>query len=127
MLSLPSVVSAFFFLTTMGAFHVIDRTVYGEWDVKAGDKLTYGLHVIFLSACLLLFWWGTRAGRGRFNRVLPLAAAGFLMLSALWSVDASETIKRSGEYLFLILGTIGIVKTLDDDIVMDLIFSTVSL
>lgn len=70
---------------------------------------------------LLLFWWGTQRARGaRFNRVLPLAAAGLLAISVLWSVAPSTTMTRSVAYFFVIVGAMGIVELLDPDEVMSL-------
>jgi exopolysaccharide production protein ExoQ len=70
---------------------------------------------------LLLFWWGTQRVRSPgFNRVLPLAAAGLLAISVLWSVAPSTTMTRSVAYLFVIVGAIGIAELLDPGDVMRL-------
>jgi O-antigen ligase len=124
---LTFVVTAFVFLSSIGSLDIIDRILYGEWEGKAGDRLTQILHLLFLSACLLLFWWGSRTRHSRLNQVLPLAAAGLLLISASWSVNPFETIKHAGEYLCLVLGAIGIVKTLDNEAIINLILLAVGL
>ena len=114
-------VSIFFFLHSFGILAIIDRSIYGEWGGKPGDKITQTLNVLGIFASLFLFWSGTRKiGVTRFNRVLPLMAAGFLLISVLWSVDPRLTLNQGTVYFFVVLGAIGLVEALDGDELMDL-------
>jgi len=115
------IASLIFILVATGAFGFIDRMIYGEWSGKPGDKLTQAVNLLAIVVSLLLYWWGTQTMRSpRFNRVLPLAAAGLLLTSVLWSVTPSTTITRSVAYLFMVVGAVGIVEILDTDEVMSL-------
>ena len=115
-------VSIFFFLHSFSALDIIDRSIYGQWGGKPGDKLTQTLNVLFIFASLFLFWSGTRKiGVTRFNRVLPLMAAGFLLISVLWSVDPRLTLNQGTVYFFVVLGAIGLADALDGDELMDLV------
>jgi O-antigen ligase len=103
------------------ALSYIDRIIYGEWEGKPGDKLTQALNLLAIVVSLLLIWCGSRRGRKpRFNRFFPLAVAGFLVISVLWSVAPSTTVTRSVAYFFLVVGAIGIVGILDTHQVMRL-------
>ena len=104
------------------ALSFADRMIYGVWSGKGGDKLTEALNLLAIVVSLLLFWWGSqRRRRPGFNRALPLAAAGMLLISVLWSVTPSTTITRGVAYFFLVIGAIGIVEILEPDQVMRLI------
>src|SRR6516165_7157376 len=93
----------------------VDRMIYGEWPGKPGDKLTQLLNLLAIASSILLFWLGTRGRSSQLNRVLPLAAAGLLAISALWSVAPGTTMTRSIAYFFLIVGAIGIAEIFDAD------------
>jgi O-antigen ligase len=115
------IVCVFFMIMPTGALSYIDRMIYGEWKGKPGDRLTEALNLLAIVVSLLLFWWGLQRVRGpRFNRVLPLVAAGLLVISTLWSVAPVTTATRSSAYFFLVVGAIGIVELLDADEVMRL-------
>jgi exopolysaccharide production protein ExoQ len=103
------------------ALSYLDRMIYGEWEGKPGDKLTEILNLLAIAVSLLLFWWGNRrVWRPRLNRALPLAAAGLLLTSVLWSVAPTMTMTRSVAYFFLIIGAIGVVEIFDSNQVMRL-------
>ena len=110
-----------YMMLSTNALYFIDRRIYGEWEGKPGDKFTEALNLLAIVVSLLLFWWGRHKRPPRFNRVLPLAAAGLLVTSVLWSVAPSTTITRSVAYFFLVVGAIGIVQILDTDEVMRLV------
>jgi O-antigen ligase len=116
-------VMVFFLLQSMGALSIIDRSIYGTWYGKEGDKITQLLNSLSLLAALVLFYFGTRASRvRRFNRILPLAVPSILLISALWSVDPRTTHTQGVQYLFVVLGTIGLVESTDnDDMLMELL------
>ena len=104
-----------------GALSYIDRTIYGEWAGKPGDKITEALNLLAIGVSLFLYWRGSHRLRSpRFNRVLPLAAAGLLVTSVLWSVAPATTITRSIAYFFLVVGAIGIAGFCEPDQVMRL-------
>jgi O-antigen ligase len=121
MFRLKFIAAALFLLLESGAGSFIDRSVYGDWPGKPGDPLTEVLNLLAIIVGLLLFWQGFHGRRRtRFNRVLPLAAAGLLVTSVLWSVTPSTTLTRSVAYFFLVVGAIGIVEILDTNEVMSL-------
>jgi exopolysaccharide production protein ExoQ len=116
------VVSVFFLLQAMSALSIVDRSLYGEWQGKAGDKVTQTLNLLSILSCLFLFWTGTRKIKiARFNRVLPLAAPALLLISLAWSVDPGVTLTQGTAYFFVVLGAIGLVEAWDDDALIDLI------
>ncbi len=121
MLLLYKLAAGLFFLLSSDALSYADRVIYGEWSGKPGDKLTESINLLGIFVSVLLFCWGAYGPRGpRFNRVLPLVAAGLLLTSALWSVMPSMTITRGVAYFFVVVGAIGIVEILDTDEVMSL-------
>jgi len=115
-------VSAFFLLGAVSALGIIDRAIYGEWYGKTGTKITAALNLLEISASLFLLWSGTRKIRiAPFNRFLPLAAPGILLMSVFWSLDPRLTITQGALYFFIVLGLIGLVEALDNDELMKLI------
>jgi exopolysaccharide production protein ExoQ len=120
--SILYVASVFFFLQSMSVLAIIDRSIYGEWPGKPGDKLTLTLNLLAIFTSLFLFWWGTRKIRiARFNRVLPLAAASLPLISLLWSVAPGVTFTQGTAYFFVVLGAIGLAEASDGDELMDLV------
>jgi exopolysaccharide production protein ExoQ len=116
------VASVFFLLQSMSVLAIIDRSIYGEWPGKPGDKITQTLNLLAIFTSLFLFWWATRKIRiARFNRVLPLAAASLPLISVLWSVAPGVTFTQGLAYFFVVLGAIGLVEALDGDELMDLV------
>jgi exopolysaccharide production protein ExoQ len=109
-------VAGFFLFDTIGAFSFLDRFIYGEWDFKQGDKLSAGLNILVISAGLSLAWSGyrrtRRIGTGGW---LLIALAGFLTLSGLWSIAPVLSARRGIQYLFWVLGVIGIAQSFDGD------------
>lgn len=55
------------------------------------------------------------------SAILMLALVSFLLLSAVWSIDPATTVRRGVVYLWVVVGTIGVVGSLDRDEVMDLL------
>ena len=52
--------AAFFLLQSMDALNIVDRSIYGDWYGKTGDKITQTLNMLNILASLFLFWSGTR-------------------------------------------------------------------
>jgi exopolysaccharide production protein ExoQ len=121
------VVSAIVVLLGMGAAGIVDRLVYGEWEGKPGDKITQGMNLLMIVTSLILFRQAFRRKRIGAGGILALAVVGFLFLSAVWSVDPETTIRRGVVYLFVIIGAIGVVGSLDRDEVLDLLAMTCGL
>lgn len=119
--------SVFFLLQTSEAFAIVDRLVYGEWANKPGDKITAGLNLLMIATSVLLFWRAWRAKGIGTSEILALALASFLLLSAVWSIDPQTTVRRGVVYLFIIMGTIGVVGSLEGDEVMSLVGITCGL
>ena len=95
----------------------------GLWDLgwQGGDPVTQSLNVLMFAASLTLF--SCRRSKRGFVRgsVLALSAVGFLCLSALWSLDPETTLREGVIYLFVIIGAIGIARTMDADEYMHLL------
>jgi exopolysaccharide production protein ExoQ len=114
--------SAFFLLESIQAFNIIDRLVYGEWLGKPGDKITQSLNLLFIITSLLLFVTGFRRIRSiKTSAVLALGLATFLLCSAVWSIGPQASLRQGILYLFVIVGAIGIVGTLEANAFMDLL------
>ena len=116
-------VSAFFVLDTMEALGFISRILYGSWAGKTGDPVTQGLNLMMIAASLILFGNSYRRSKKGFavGSTLALSAVGFLCLSALWSLAPATTIRDGIIYLCVILGVIGIARTMDADEFMHLL------
>ena len=99
------------------------RMVYGTWDGKGGDTITQTLNLLMIAASLTLFGISYRRSKRGFagGTVLALSAVGFLCLSALWSLSPPTTFRVAIVYLFVILGVIGIARTMDADEFMHLL------
>jgi exopolysaccharide production protein ExoQ len=114
------IAALFYMVLPTGVLTFVDRMIYGEWGGKGGDKLTQLLNLLAIASSILLFSWGTRGRNSQLNRALPLAAAGVLAISVLWSVAPDTTMTRSIAYFFLVVGAIGIAEIFDPDEVMRL-------
>jgi exopolysaccharide production protein ExoQ len=118
--------SIYFLLQSMSFLGVIDKLMYGPaWPGRGGTKITFALNLLSIFVSLFLFWLGTRktrkASSARFNKILPLVAASFLLVSAFWSVEPRLTLTQGTAYFFAVLGAIGLVQALDGDELMDLV------
>lgn len=120
--SILYVASVFFVLQSMSVLGIVDRSIYGEWLGKPGDKITQTLNLLSIFTSLFLFWWATHKIRiARVNRVLPLAAASLPLISILWSVAPGVTFTQGLAYFFVVLGAIGLAEAWDGDELMDLV------
>jgi exopolysaccharide production protein ExoQ len=69
-----------------------------------------------------LFLRGLRHWRDlRTGALLSIALAIFLLASAAWSVDSATTMRTGVQYLFLIIGAIGVAENVNGDDFMDLL------
>src|ERR1700733_3937857 len=99
----------FFLLSGVGALGIIDRILYGEWEGKSGSSISRILNLIFILSSLFIYWSGSGKRKiVRFNRFLPLVAAGIPLVSVAWSVDPSASFRQGTEYFFAVLGAIGL-------------------
>ncbi len=114
--------AGFFILQAIEAFSIVDRLVYGEWLGKPGDKITQSLNLLLILTSLALFGKGYRRIRSiRTSAILSLGLVVFLLLSTLWSVNRGASMRTAIEYLFVLVGAIGIVGSLEADEFMDLL------
>jgi O-antigen ligase len=114
--------SVFFLLQAMGVLGIVDRSIYGDWLGKPGNKITQTLNLLGIFTSLFLFWWATHKIRiARVNRVLPLAAASLPLISLLWSVAPAVTFTQGLAYFFVVLGAIGLAEAWEGDELMDLL------
>ena len=116
-------VSGFFLLDTVEAFGFIDQMLYGNWNGKGGDHITQALNCAVDCGKLDAAWRQPPSQQEGFatGSVLALSAVGFLCLSALWSLDPKTTFRVAIVYLCVILGAIGIARTMDADEYMHLL------
>jgi exopolysaccharide production protein ExoQ len=119
----PYWISGFFLLDTMQAFGFIDRIIYGSWDGKGGDKITQILNLLLILASLTLFVNSYRRSKKGLavGSALAFMAVGFLFLSGFWSFDPSTTVRVAIVYLIVIIGVVGVARTLDADAFMQLL------
>jgi exopolysaccharide production protein ExoQ len=114
--------SALFILQAMQAYNFIDRLAYGEWSEKGGDKFTLSLNLLLFVTSIALFTRGCRRiGYIQTGAVLAFGLAGFLFLSAAWSVIPQLTIHEAVFYLFVVLAMVGIATNLGGDEFMELV------
>jgi exopolysaccharide production protein ExoQ len=115
--------SVCFLLYFMNCFGGIDRLVNGPVQVgEGGNEITAAVNLLGICVSTFLFWTGMRKTAGaRFNKVLPLLAASFLLVSVLWSVDPKLTFTQGTAYFFVVVGAIGTVQALDQDDLIDLL------
>jgi exopolysaccharide production protein ExoQ len=118
--------TSYFLLFSTGALGFIDRMIYGIWVGKGGDKITQTTNLLAIVVSVLLFCQAVRGRRHpHLNRLLPLAAVGLLLSSALWSVEPSTTMTRGVAYLFVVVGAIGVAGLYGADQVMKLTASII--
>ena len=112
----------FFLLSGVGALGIIDRILYGEWEGKSGSSISRILNLIFILSSVFIYWSGSGKRKiVRFNRFLPLVAAGIPLVSVAWSVDPSASFRQGTEYFFAVLGAIGLAEVSDGDELMRLV------
>jgi exopolysaccharide production protein ExoQ len=116
-------ISSFFVLDTMQAFGFIDSMLYPRWDGKGGDYITQTLNLLMIAASLILLGVSLRRNKRGFatGSLLALSAVGFLCLSTLWSLNPAGSFRDGVVYLFVIIGVIGIARTMDADEFMRLL------
>lgn len=108
--------STFIILNDMEALGILDRTVYGEWSGKGGDKLTQSINLLYIAAGVALFWHGwRRLGSAPIGLGLLLGLVGLLFASAGWSLDPQTTIREAVIYLAVVIGSVGIAMNLHGD------------
>ena len=115
-------ISGVFVLDTMQALGVIDRLVYGPWS-PGSDKVTQALNLLMIAASLILFsnGYGTSKRRLTAGSVMAFSAVGFLCLSALWSLDPPTSFRVAVIYFYVIIGAIGVARTMHADEFMHLL------
>jgi exopolysaccharide production protein ExoQ len=113
---------AYLLLGQIQALSAVDRILYGEWLGKPGDKLTQVMNIIQIFVSVALFcrgfahWPILRKGG-----TISILMAVFLLCSAAWSVDLGATERAGVNYLFFIIGTIGVAENLEGDDFMHLL------
>jgi len=106
----------------MQAFTFLDLTLYGEPDGRGGDTMTASFNLLLVVTGLVLFGTGFRRIKSvQTGAILALGLAGLLLCSAVWSVSPSATLREGTVYLFVIVGAIGIVCSIEPDRFMNLL------
>jgi exopolysaccharide production protein ExoQ len=121
------IVAAVYISWTSQALGFIDVMAYGSWGGKSGDIITEIINLLGIATSLLLFWWGIHRRRPHLKLVLPLMSVGIVVCSVLWSVEPRITLTQGIAYLFIVVGAIGLAKTIDANEVMELTASVYGL
>ena len=110
-------VAGFFLLDTLAAFGFLSKLLYGTWAGKSGDPVTQTLNALLIASSLTLFGNAFRQRKRGFaaGSILAISAVGFLCLSSLWSMAPDTTFRVAIVYLYVVLGAIGIARTMDAD------------
>lgn len=112
----------FFVAQGTQAFDIVDRTFYGEWLGKPGDKITQTINLLLIVTSLTLFGRGIRRAKTvRTGAALAVSLAVFLFCSSVWSIDPASSLRYGILYLCVVLGAIGIVTNLKVDEFMELL------
>ena len=93
---------------------------YGSWQGKTGTKITEAITLLGIATSFTLVWWGMRRRRPQLNLALPLMTVSIIVCSNFWSVVPGLTLTRSIVYLSLVVGAIGLVKTIGANEIMEL-------
>ena len=113
---------SFFVLDTMEAFGFISRMIYGTWSGKTGDAITQTLNLLMIAASLTLFSNSLQRKSGfAVGSVLAFSAVGFLCLSWSLVVGPATTFRGRHHLPIVILGVIGIARSMDADEYMHLL------
>jgi O-antigen ligase len=100
---------------------IFDRTLYGEWADKSGDKFTQISNLLFIALSTALFINGfPRFSTIRRGSLVLFLLAGLLLCSTLWSVSPALSFRQNILYFSGIMAAIGIVENCDGDDIMDL-------
>lgn len=113
MLRLTQLCAAYTVLQAVSAFALPDRVLYGEWDGKGGDALTTAMNLLSIAASIFLVTAGAlRSGVPSAKLYLPFAPVAILLLSVAWSFSPSDTLRRSVNYVVLVVGAMGMARSL---------------
>ena len=112
----------FLLLCQLQATSILDRTLYGEWMGKSGDKLTQFIMITQIIIAGTLFVRGLHQWKGiRKTGLITIYMTIFLMFSAAWSVSSGATLRAGVQYLIMLLGLAGATRNLEEDDFMDLL------
>jgi exopolysaccharide production protein ExoQ len=114
------VASVFFLLESLSTLGFLDRLMNGPaWYGRQGGTLTHSFYLLSVLTGAYLFWWGTYKP-AEFKRVLPVAVASILLISAAWSADPRTAVSQGVLYITTVLGAIGMAQLWDGDGLLDL-------
>ena len=114
--------AAYLVLGQIQALSVVDRVLYGEWMAKPGDKLTQIMNILQIFVSLALFCRGLKYWSNlRKGGIISILLAIFLISSAVWSINSGATERAGVNYLFFIIGVIGVAENIDGDDFMHLL------
>ncbi|HVY16469.1 MAG TPA: O-antigen ligase family protein [Rhodopila sp.] len=110
---------AFTIVQCMGSLAVLDRTLYGEWEGKGGDKLTQLLNVLSIAAALFLMLRSrVTLARLRTINILPLLYVGLGLVSAAWSTDMGASVRTGINNACVAVAALGMVYSVPVDRIM---------
>jgi O-antigen ligase len=113
---------AYLLICQIQAFSIVDRTLYGEWLGKPGDKLTQIINISAIAISIVLFGRGLKYWpRLQRGGLISISVAVLLLCSAAWSVNPGATISGGIQYFFLVIAAVGVAENLESDDFMDLL------
>ena len=97
-------------LCQLQALSIVDRSLYGEWLGKPGDKVTEFIIILQFVISIALFYRGLRYWPSHQRvGVLSISLAILVLCSALWAVGSGETLKTGWTLLSITLFTVFII------------------
>lgn len=113
---------AYLLLCQIQALGIVDRVLYGEWMGKSGDKLTQIINIMQIAIGIGLFCRGFKYWSYlKKGAIFSMSLAVFLLCSAVWSVSLGASQRAGVQYLFFIIGAIGVAENLEGDDFMHLV------
>jgi exopolysaccharide production protein ExoQ len=123
----PHKLAAYYFLAeSLGAFGIISTLIYGRWTggFAATTKLAIFLHLSSIATGLALLYRGRIDIKSiNIGAIQAIALALLFMASSVWSIDPDLSLRRGLQYVFFIVGLIGVASNLTDDEYLEIIDS----
>lgn len=111
---LAKLTAVYVILQSMGGLSIVDRTLYGGWDAPQGDPFTAMTNVVSIVASLVLLYTGRRKFlTSRWYSYSPFIIVLYMLMSAAWSAERIDTVKRAINYATVVTGAMGMAFSLE--------------